>query len=471
MLQADYLRQQDQHHHALRHVSDAISRTFGKNLEAVIEVVPHIRALAQYVVAVPNPSLHGLTREYAPLFEFLGDYETALALYEWALKTMPDIPAERADILYKLGTLYDELDHDDEARHAYNEAYQLHLQWTAKDSLYVAQDLIALAKYDQFDGDFAQAEQRLKQALAIRSERLSGFDPRVADAYDALFNFYTATDQIAKRATLEQQRNMAWQRTIERATGDDLPILEQLAYDLARRADYYEAIPIRQRIFELTERRYGKNHVYTATSLSNLAVLLDNTGHYEEAEPLFRRAIAICEQQLGHHHPDTASSLSNLAGLLHHTGRYEEAEPLFRRALAIREQQLGHHHPDTASSLNNLASVLHSTGRYEEAEPLYRRALAIREQHLGHHHPDTATSLGNLAVLLDNTGRYEEAEPLYRQALTILLKTLGEQHPHTKIFWQSYSICLKAMLDSDDPALVAQAQRACEELGISLDEE
>ena len=144
---------------------------------------------------------------------------------------------------------------------------------------------------------------------------------------------------------------------------------------------------------------------------------------------------------------------------------------VINRAQECCEQQLGHHHPDTAQSLNNLAGLLHHTGRYEEAEPLLRRALAIREQHLGQHHPDTAQSLNNLAGLLNKTGRYKEAEPLYRQAIAILLETLGDQHPLTKIFWQNYSICLKAMLDSDDPALVAQAQRACAELGISLDEE
>ena len=99
------------------------------------------------------------------------------------------------------------------------------------------------------------------------------------------------------------------------------------------------------------------------------------------------------------------------------------------------------------------------------------RAQECCEQQLGHHHPDTAQSLNNLAGLLNKTGRYKEAEPLYRQAIAILLETLGDQHPLTKIFWQNYSICLKAMLDSDDPALVAQAQRACAELGISLDEE
>ena len=41
---------------------------------------------------------------------------------------------------------------------------------------------------------------------------------------------------------------------------------------------------------------------------------------------------------LGPEHPDTATSLNNLALLLEQQGRYVEAEPLFRRALAISEK-------------------------------------------------------------------------------------------------------------------------------------
>lgn len=39
-------------------------------------------------------------------------------------------------------------------------------------------------------------------------------------------------------------------------------------------------------------------------------------GNYDEAEPLFTRALAIREKALGPEHPDVASSLNNLAVLL-----------------------------------------------------------------------------------------------------------------------------------------------------------
>jgi tetratricopeptide (TPR) repeat protein len=92
---------------------------------------------------------------------------------------------------------------------------------------------------------------------------------------------------------------------------------------------------------------------------------------------------------LGAEHPDTATSLNNLAALLDSQGNYEGARPLYERALAIKEKVLGAEHPNTAISLNNLALLLYSQGNYEGARPLYERALSIREKVLGAEHPDT----------------------------------------------------------------------------------
>ncbi len=57
---------------------------------------------------------------------------------------------------------------------------------------------------------------------------------------------------------------------------------------------------------------------------------------------------------------DTATSLNDLAALLEANGQHAKALPLYERALGIREAQLGPNHPDTATSLNNLAMLHHA---------------------------------------------------------------------------------------------------------------
>ena len=152
---------------------------------------------------------------------------------------------------------------------------------------------------------------------------------------------------------------------------------------------------------------------------------------YAEARPLYERALAIREKVLGAEHPDTATSLNNLAALLQAQGDLAGARPLYERALAIREKVLGAEHPDTATSLNNLAYLLQAQGDLAGARPLHERALAIREKVLGAEHPDTATSLNNLANLLQAQGDLAGARPLHERALAIREKVLGAEHPDT----------------------------------------
>jgi tetratricopeptide (TPR) repeat protein len=83
---------------------------------------------------------------------------------------------------------------------------------------------------------------------------------------------------------------------------------------------------------------------------------------------------------LGPEDPETATSLSNLAFLLQAQGDLAGARLLHERALAIREKMLGPEHPSTASSLNNVALLLQAQGDLTGARPLYERALAIREK-------------------------------------------------------------------------------------------
>jgi hypothetical protein len=54
------------------------------------------------------------------------------------------------------------------------------------------------------------------------------------------------------------------------------------------------------------------------------------------------RALAISEKVLGPEHPHTATTLSTLALLLQDQGDLALARPLFERALAISEMPFGH---------------------------------------------------------------------------------------------------------------------------------
>jgi hypothetical protein len=99
------------------------------------------------------------------------------------------------------------------------------------------------------------------------------------------------------------------------------------------------------------------------------AGLLNRAGQYfhrragfSGARQLYERALAIYQKVRGPEHRDTATTLDNLASLLQAQGDLAGAQPLHERAMAIREKGLGTEHPSTAASLNNLAHLLFVQG-------------------------------------------------------------------------------------------------------------
>ncbi|HTD16176.1 MAG TPA: tetratricopeptide repeat protein, partial [Chthoniobacterales bacterium] len=133
------------------------------------------------------------------------------------------------------------------------------------------------------------------------------------------------------------------------ANDDDLEALKQRIAELSKQGKYQEAIPLAEKLVDITRRLRGPEDTQTATSLNNLAALYYEMGEYAKAEPLYREALRIRQKVLGPEHPDTATSLNNLALLYHEMGEYAKAEPLYREALRICQKALGPEHPDTAA--------------------------------------------------------------------------------------------------------------------------
>jgi tetratricopeptide (TPR) repeat protein len=229
-------------------------------------------------------------------------------------------------------------------------------------------------------------------------------------------------------------------------------LLNRSARYLYERALYMEAEPLYLRALALCEKLLGPEHLDTAQSLNDLAVLYKNRGDFARAQPLFLRALAIRETRLGPEHPDTAQSLNDLAVLYKNQDDFVRAQPLHLRALTIRETRLGPEHLDTAQSLNDLAALYQNRGDFARAQPLYLRALAIRERLLGPEHPDTAQSLNDLAVLYQNQGDFARAQPLYLRALALCEKLLGPEHPDTATSLNNLAALYQSQGDS------AQAQ-------------
>jgi tetratricopeptide (TPR) repeat protein len=207
--------------------------------------------------------------------------------------------------------------------------------------------------------------------------------------------------------------------------------LHALAWVLERQGKYKEAEKLLQESLAIKEKALGSSHPEYGVSLHALALVLERQGKYEEAERLLQESLAIYEKALGRTHPSYGASLHALAGVLERQGKYEEAEKLLWESLAIDEKALGSTHPNLCPTLVNLGAVLAEQLRWQDGEVLVQRAVDIANEKLGLSHPETAqmlTVLAQLQVVL----KKPEAATTASRALEALLMSLGPAHPTTK---------------------------------------
>ncbi|MGH9601198.1 MAG: tetratricopeptide repeat protein, partial [Terriglobales bacterium] len=128
---------------------------------------------------------------------------------------------------------------------------------------------------------------------------------------------------------------------------------------------------------ELDAGKLKDQPLVEAAVRSTIGNTLRALARYDAGKPNLQRALEMYRKALPAGHPSIASSLNNLARLLQAQGKLADAEPLYREALEMYRKTLPAGHPWIASSLNNLAQLLLDQGKLAEAEPLYREALEM----------------------------------------------------------------------------------------------
>ncbi|MBD3161122.1 MAG: tetratricopeptide repeat protein [Candidatus Eisenbacteria bacterium] len=267
-----------------------------------------------------------------------------------------------------------------------------------------------------------EAGRRLETSLSDQPEIQAAVRTTIGNTYRALGRFDEAEPHLREALAIRRER-------LGEENAEVAGSLSDLAALLWEKGEYEAAEPLFREALKVNRSATEGTSPEVATSLNNLALLLKSRGRYDAAEPLLRDALRMRRALFGDRHPEVASSLNNLSGLLEVQGRHADAEPPARDALAIRRELLGEDHPDVAQSLNNLATILQAQGKYDEAEPVMREALERARAVYGSVHPATTASLNNLALLLDQRGDPASAEPLYREALRVYRQVLGEEHP------------------------------------------
>ena len=187
--------------------------------------------------------------------------------------------------------------------------------------------------------------------MKVRENTLGPEHPEVATSLNNLALLlkaqgdYTAARPLYERALKIRENSLGPDHPEVATSLNNLAALLQLP-----RTDYTAARPLYERALKIREKIFGPDHPEVATILNNLALVIKVQGEYAllrnvqrnydallqlkaayaEARPLYERALKIKEKTLGPDHPAVATSLDNLAGLLQVPAR------LYRSTATIR---------------------------------------------------------------------------------------------------------------------------------------
>jgi eukaryotic-like serine/threonine-protein kinase len=344
-------------------------------------------------------------------------------------KEFKDQPDVQAELMAKVGNIYEKLALYDQAEKLLRQSLSIHKKYYGYQHINTAGCITDLAVVLRDKGNLDDAENLLNEALSINRKLTGRNDLQLAGNLSALGSVLWEQGKLNDAEKIYRQAIELDRKVFKKEHLQIASDVNSLANVLSDKGQNAEAEKLLREALAMDLKLFGKNHPEVSTVLSNLATVVRDNGNLDEAEKLLREALAIDLKLLGNDHPHIAVRLGNLALVLKDKGEFDEAEKLNREAMAIDRKVFGPESHDVAIDLGSIARVLWEKDQLDEAESFLRQALDIDRKVLGSEHPAIASGINTLGGILRDKGNLEEAEILFRQALAMERKLLGNDHP------------------------------------------
>lgn len=300
-------------------------------------------------------------------------------------ETLKAEPAVQAELYQTLGNIYQRLGKFDQADPLLSTALERRKAIIGSDSRDVAESLVALGLLRVDQGRLAEAEQLVREGLALDRRHLPSNDPAIEKDTSALGR-----------------------------------VLEE-------RGDYDGAV---KTLEETVRRQLAQTEASTelSQSISELATAHLYLGHLDLASSLYKQALDMDRILFGAAHPRVAEDLYSMGLVQHDLGRDREAEQNYRQALAIDQSWYGDDHPDTALIMAAVGQSMAYQERYDDAAPVLQQAIRLQEHIFGKVHPQVAMGLSALGVLELRRGHLADAEKDFARAAEINRAVYDDRH-------------------------------------------
>ena len=221
------------------------------------------------------------------------------------------------------------------------------------------------------------------------------------------------------------------QRVLGSKHSDTLWVMNDLAVSYHSLGRMQEAMELQEKVLEASPGAMESEHPSTLRVMNNLACSYISVGRGQEAMELQEKIMEASQKTLGSEHPDILLIKHNLAHSYGELGRRKQAMELQEEVLEVSKRTLGTKHPHTLMAMHNLAASYSNLECHKEAMELQEIVLEARKRILGSEYPTTLNTMSNLALSYSNLGRMQEAIELQEKLLEASWRTLGSEHYDT----------------------------------------
>lgn len=183
--------------------------------------------------------------------------------------------------------------------------------------------------------------------------------------------------------------------------------------------EYLQALPLAERLVQLTREHYGADADEVISPLTNLATTLYRMEQLGDALRHYRRVLLLLEQHAGPTDPRRLPALQGTATVLRAMDRHEDAIPILERQLELQRVSVGLDSPEQFPTLRALIEANEQSGRIAESERLRGQLFNTAERAYG---PDDVRMVGplqDLAAWYSSKGHHAAARVLYLRAMQI----------------------------------------------------
>jgi tetratricopeptide (TPR) repeat protein len=180
-----------------------------------------------------------------------------------------------------------------------------------------------------------------------------------------------------------------------------------------------EAEVLAKRVVELSIDLNGRDSVYSANALTNLAYVQFRQEQFENSRLNLRAAIRTIEEVEGNVSADLIRPLHRLGQTELALGEVDSATKLFQRAVQIGHVHKGPQNTEQIESLEAIAEIYVKSDNIKEARDIQRSILAYRARADGPESEDYLPALKHYADWMHKLQLYNRERNTYRNMLEI----------------------------------------------------